>query len=71
MGQVRRRESPGDRTVDLVEEGYGLVIRIARLAESSLVTRPLARTRMVLCASPEYLAKRRVPRHPQELVEHE
>jgi DNA-binding transcriptional LysR family regulator len=60
-----------DRTVDLVEEGYDLVVRIARLAESSLVSRPLARTRMVLCASPQYLATRGVPTHPQELVGHD
>ncbi len=60
-----------DRTVDLVEEGYDLVVRIARLTESSLVSRPLARTRMVLCASPDYLAKRGLPTHPQELVGHD
>src|SRR6218665_393924 len=46
-----------DRVVDLVEEGYDLVVRIARLTDSSLVSRQLARTRMVLCASPGYLAR--------------
>jgi DNA-binding transcriptional LysR family regulator len=60
-----------DRVVDLVEEGYDLVIRIARLADSSLVSRPLARTRMVLCASPQYLAQRGAPAHPHELAGHD
>jgi len=60
-----------DRTVDLVEEGYDLVVRIARLTESSLVTRPLARTRMVLCASPAYLAARGTPTDPKELAGHD
>ncbi|MCW2482942.1 substrate binding domain-containing protein, partial [Candidatus Symbiopectobacterium sp. NZEC135] len=45
-----------DRVVDLVEEGYDVVIRIAQLPNSMLVCRPLAKTRMVLCASPAYLA---------------
>lgn len=60
-----------DRVVDLVEEGFDLVVRIARLTDSSLVSRPLAHTRMVLCASPQYLARCGTPMHPQELVEHD
>lgn len=60
-----------DRVVDLVEEGYDLVIRIARLPDSSLVSRALASTRMVLCASPRYLAERGTPTHPHELAQHD
>lgn len=60
-----------DRMVDLVEEGFDLVVRIARLADSSLVSRQLARTRLVLCASPEYLARRGTPTHPQALAAHD
>jgi DNA-binding transcriptional LysR family regulator len=56
-----------DRLVDLVEEGYDLAVRIARLPNSSLVSRKLASTRMVLCASPGYLKKHGTPRHPAEL----
>lgn len=59
-----------DRVADLVEEGYDLAIRIGRLANSSLISRKLAVTRMVLCASPHYLEQHGIPRHPQELGEH-
>jgi DNA-binding transcriptional LysR family regulator len=59
-----------DRIVDLVEEGYDLAVRIARLPNSSLVSRKLASTRMVLCASPGYLRKYGKPKHPSELAEH-
>lgn len=59
-----------DRIVDLVEEGYDLAVRIARLPNSSLISRKLASTRLVLCASPGYLKKHGKPKHPSELAEH-
>jgi DNA-binding transcriptional LysR family regulator len=59
-----------DRIVDLVEEGYDLAVRIARLPNSSLVSRKLASTRLVLCASPGYLKKHGKPKHPSELTQH-
>ncbi len=59
-----------DRIVDLVEEGYDMAVRIAQLSNSSLVSRQLASTRTVLCASPAYLKKHGKPKHPSELTEH-
>lgn len=59
-----------DRVVDLVDEGYDLAIRIARLPDSTLVSRQLAQTRMVLCAAPAYLQRHGTPRHPEELAAH-
>jgi len=59
-----------DRLVDLVEEGYDLAVRIARLQTSSLVSRPLTSTRPVLCASPAYLRRHGAPAHPAELTDH-
>ncbi len=60
-----------DRVVDLVEEGFDLAVRIARLPDSSLVSRPLASTRLVLCASPTYLHARGQPTHPSDLTGHD
>ena len=60
-----------DRVVDLVEEGYDLVVRIARLSDSNLVSRKLAVTRMVLCASPAYLTRHGTPTQPSELAQHD
>lgn len=59
-----------DRTVDLVEEGYDLAIRIGRLRDSMLVGRQLSTTRMLLCASPQYVEQNGAPAHPSELAEH-
>ncbi len=60
-----------DRVIDLVDEGFDLAVRIARLPDSSLVSRQLASTRLVLCASPAYLELRGAPQHPHELAQHE
>ncbi len=60
----------GDRVVDLVDEGYDLAVRIAQLPSSSLVSRKLAATRLILCATPSYLRSHGVPSHPSELALH-
>ncbi|WP_119157886.1 LysR family transcriptional regulator [Caldimonas tepidiphila] len=60
-----------DRVIDLVDEGFDLAVRIARLPDSSLVSRKLASTRLVLCASPQYLRARGAPQHPSELAQHD
>ncbi|GAB2610479.1 LysR family transcriptional regulator [Novilysobacter erysipheiresistens] len=59
-----------DRMVDLVDEGYDLAVRISTLPSSNLVSRRLATTRIVLCASPGYLAEHGTPVHPHELAAH-
>ena len=59
-----------DRLVDLVDEGYDLAVRIARLQASSLVSRQLTSTRMILCASPQYLHQHGMPAHPSEIAQH-
>lgn len=62
--------SLSDRTVNLVEEGFDMAIRIADLADSTLAARKLAPNRRVVCASPDYLRRHGVPRTPQELAQH-
>lgn len=60
-----------DRRVDLVEEGIDVALRIGKLADSSLRARRLCSIRMVVCASPEYLARHGTPQHPEELQHHQ
>jgi DNA-binding transcriptional LysR family regulator len=59
-----------DRYVDLVDEGLDLSIRVGRLTESSLVARKLTDLRMILCASPDYLAEHGTPQTPEDLKAH-
>lgn len=60
-----------NRLVDLVEGALDLVVRISRPRPSSLVARRLARVRLLVCAAPEYLARRGTPRTPADLVSHD
>jgi DNA-binding transcriptional LysR family regulator len=60
-----------DRRANLIEEGVDLAIRIAPRLEGGDVARRLATERIVVVASPDYLARHGAPRHPAELIHHE
>lgn len=60
-----------DRQIDVVEDGFDVAIRIARLPDSSLIARRLAPCRRVLLASPAYWDRKGRPTHPSELRHHE
>lgn len=60
-----------DRIVDLVEEGFDCAVRIGQLPASTLISRRLASTRLVLCASPGYLRRRGEPVQPSDLPAHD
>lgn len=62
--------STDDRIVDVIEGGYDVVVRITRLADSSLVARRLATDRLVICGSPDYLEEHGRPTSPMELIGH-
>ncbi len=59
-----------DHYVDLVSTGFDLAIRIGALEDSGLVARRIASNRRVVCASPDYLARRGEPHTPAELAMH-
>lgn len=57
--------------VDLLEKRTDLAIRIGKLSDSSLHARPLGKSLLYMLASPEYLAKRGVPRQISDLSTHQ
>lgn len=59
-----------DRIVDLVREGYDLVIRGGSIADSALISRPIYRMIPVLVAAPAYLERYGIPVSPDGLNGH-
>lgn len=59
-----------DRYVNLIDEGWDMTVRIGPLADSRLIARKLAPTKMVVTAAPAYLRDRGRPRSVQDLADH-
>ena len=62
--------SIGERMVDMVDEGFDLLVRPVPPPDSTLIVRRLAGWRHVLCCSPAYLDTRPAPRRPAEVADH-
>lgn len=59
-----------DRIVDLAAARVDIAIRWGQLRASDMVARLLGHTRQVVAASPAYLKKHGVPKHPNDLQRH-
>ncbi|MHC8367285.1 LysR family transcriptional regulator [Pseudomonas sp. ZT5P21] len=61
----------GDQFFDIIEQGIDVALRVGNLADSRLISRPLAPHRIGAFASPDYLARRGTPREPADLMQHD
>ncbi|QDI09877.1 D-malate degradation protein R [Klebsiella electrica] len=59
-----------DRLVEVIEEGFDVVVRTGDPTDSRLSARKLGTFRSMLVASPDYLARRGIPEVPADLLEH-
>ena len=59
-----------DAELDIIAGSWDLAVRVGRLADSPLQARRLGDSPMVVCASPDYLDQRGVPRRVAELIQH-
>src|SRR5580698_7230354 len=62
-----------DLVIDPIEAGYDIAISVGmpRGTASSLIARKLNTARRILCATPDYLARRGTPQIPEDLTQHE
>jgi DNA-binding transcriptional LysR family regulator len=70
--QLQMKLSLNDRVADLAEEGHDFAIRTGNLPDrAGMITRRLARQRMILCASPAYLDAHGTPQRIEDLGGHQ
>jgi DNA-binding transcriptional LysR family regulator len=60
-----------DALVDVIGDGFDIVLRIGSLPDSSLLARRLAPVPRVTVAAPSYLDRRGRPSHPTDLAGHD
>jgi DNA-binding transcriptional LysR family regulator len=56
-----------DRVVDMLDEGFDVAVRIARLPDSALTAVKVGTVRRMICAAPSFLADHGVPQRPADL----
>ncbi|MES1924187.1 LysR family transcriptional regulator [Salinisphaera sp. T31B1] len=59
-----------DRMVDVIDEGFDVVLRVGRPVDSRLASRPLGEFAIRLVASPGYIERYGKPRQPSDLADH-
>lgn len=56
--------------VDIIGEGYDLVLRSATLDSSNLIQQKIYPTKQILCATPAYFKQHGMPNIPEDLAKH-
>lgn len=69
--EINLRLTLDDRQVSLADGQIDVALRIGHLADSALVATRVGMIRRVICASPSYLARRDIPRQPNDLAGHD
>jgi DNA-binding transcriptional LysR family regulator len=69
--EVTVRLALSDHLIDLVESHIDVALRIGSLPDSDLVARRVGQIKWVVCASPDYLARRGEPGRPCEVINHD
>jgi len=68
--EIRLDLDLSDRLVNLAQEGFDIAIRHTQAPPETHVAWQLCPSRSLLVASPDYLRRHGVPRHPSELARH-
>lgn len=69
--EVRLEVELNDRLIDVVAEGYDVVIRVGEIRDSNLVARKFTSSRGVVVASPDYINRKGCPQRAEDLTQHD
>ena len=68
--QVKLNIELNNQLVDIIQGGYDLVVRAAKLESSNLIVQQVYTVQSVICASPHYFKQQGVPAVPEDLAQH-
>lgn len=60
-----------DRTIDLLEQGVDVALRMGSLDDSTMTARRIGQTRRLVVGTPGYFAEAGVPKSPADLSQHQ
>lgn len=69
--EVKLEVEFNDRLIDVVAEGYDVVIRVGEIKDSNLVARKFTSSRAVVVASPDYIKRKGNPKQAEDLSQHD
>lgn len=69
--EVKLEVEFNDRLIDVVAEGFDVVIRVGEIKDSNLIARKFTSSRAVVVASPEYLKRKGCPVVAEDLARHD
>ncbi|MBS7704742.1 LysR family transcriptional regulator [Chelatococcus asaccharovorans] len=69
--EINLRLTLADQQISLTDQHIDVALRIGHLVDSALIATRVGTVRRVICASPAYLARRGVPRQPEDLAQHD
>lgn len=69
--EVKLEVEFNDRLIDVVAEGFDVVIRVGDIKDSNLVARKFTSSRAVVVASPDYIKRKGCPKLVEDLVHHD
>ncbi|PSW21423.1 LysR family transcriptional regulator [Photobacterium sanctipauli] len=67
--ELKLKASDGE--IDLISEGIDIVFRLTEKPSEGQVLKLMGKVSLTLCASPNYLANRGIPIHPNDLTKHD
>ena len=59
-----------DRYVDIASEHVDVAVRVGKVNSPEIIAKPISASRLLTCASPNYLAQHGIPRTPEDLRKH-
>jgi DNA-binding transcriptional LysR family regulator len=70
--QLRLDVLVSDQPIDIVAEGFDAGIRLGEVIDRDMIAVPVSGDlRLVVVGAPSYFARRKKPKHPRDLVEHD